>query len=809
MSPELSFASEAIATTVAGAAASLLAGAAMAALIVPQVSRRILPQPRETHLSDYLPFSDIDPDGKTVLCRGGTICQFIGIAGIDQTFVHAGEAMMLAQARKNMIDALAESGVTMRIFTIRDPIKLDPGTGYPNKYAAEVARRWNRSFEKAFSTRTVICLSMRDGRDPSKLDEAVGVVESILQQYRPSQLTQNPLTSPWKDMTLGQVLGRLTAPLSRPSPRGFGDNLAAVLAGDEVTFLKNGRIRFGTEGEAKYCSVMGLRRLGDDLNTLISNELAALPCEMVILQHVQPQPKAETLLKLKQQQRMIGSTSFSADVLAQYQEAIQMVEGLDETKACLCHFSEVIFLYADTEKELDVAEKMCRSVLNAHGITAVREKGATQASWFLQFPTYDIKPRLYRLMSTNVAMLSTFERPPTGLPKSDWGPGPIALFYTGANTVYSHQFHVSTEPAAVGHGLCIAPTGAGKTVLMQFLSCMASRQKNLRHFFFDRYQGTYPYTTIMGGKYLGFNADKFTLSVKGGMNPMACDETDENIEFLKVWIQAISGCTDYESIDQISQAIEIAFATLDKDERSLASIYEGAFTPGTELRKELQKWVDPTQYGAMFNAEQDCIDLDGNWLTTFDMTNLLNDKLLGGASVSYIMHKIRQTLRRNRAPGFIFIDETEPLLRDPNFKNIYLVMLQEFRKLSGVIISVFQRPEALRASGISELVRQQCSTYYLFQNPGATEKDYAEFELTDREVGFLLGHTQTARRTSRGILVKRPATKESVVLDIDLSNLGPYLRVFSSNSKDVGLASDLQRQFGTAWVEKYVDYEAP
>jgi type IV secretion system protein VirB4 len=171
------------------------------------------------------------------------------------------------------------------------------------------------------------------------------------------------------------------------------------------------------------------------------------------------------------------------------------------------------------------------------------------------------------------------------------------------------------------------------------------------------------------------------------------------------------------------------------------------------------------------------------------------------------MHRIRQAMARNRSPGFIFIDETEPLLRNEAFKRVYLVMLQEFRKLGGVVISVFQRPEALRASGISELVRQQCSTYYLFPNPGASAKDYEEFDLTEREQDFLLGHGHLARRTNRAILVKRPATRESVILDVDLSRLGPMFRIFSSSARDAGLASDLQRQFGDGWIQRYLEHE--
>ena len=42
------------------------------------------------------------------------------------------------------------------------------------------------------------------------------------------------------------------------------------------------------------------------------------------------------------------------------------------------------------------------------------------------------------------------------------------------------------------------------------------------------------------------------------------------------------------------------------------------------------------------------------------------------------------------------------------------------------------------------------------------------------------------------ILVSRPAIHESVILDVDLSGLGPYLKIYSSGSKSILLAEKLQ-----------------
>lgn len=129
--------------------------------------------------------------------------------------------------------------------------------------------------------------------------------------------------------------------------------------------------------------------------------------------------------------------------------------------------------------------------------------------------------------------------------------------------------------------------------------------------------------------------------------------------------------------------------------------------------------------------------------------------------------------------------------------------------MRGVVISVFQRPEAIAAAGVSQLVRQQSGTYYLFQNPGARAQDYREFELSERELAFVLGQSGIAKKSKRSILIKRPMSGESVIVDVDLSGLGPHLKIFSSSIKDIDLVQELYTKMDGNWIERYLHHEAP
>ena len=810
MSPEVMFETGPSLFTIALVAVLALAAAAgAAALLVPPIARRVLPQPKETQLSDFLPFEALRPDGRTLTCRDGSLVRMLAISGVDQAFVKEEDAIALFETRKQLFDDLADKGVTLRIFTTREPTPVPNETGFASTLAEEMAEAWNEKFKRAFITRSVIMISMSGGGEKAqeRLDEAEALIHSIMWRYDPKPLTQNPETSPAKDLTIGAFLGKLTAPVSQPNPRGFGQNLNEMLAADEVEFLENGRILFRSADRVKHASVIGIRRFSDLLGPTLPGQLSAINAECTIFQTVEYQDKVKLRALLQQQKSMMASTSFAGDVAQQYEDVIHMIDAQGEDRAEMCVFTETIVLYADDEAELKRCEAECRQILTAEGITSVIEKGATQASWFMQFPTMDLKPRPFRLMSPNVAQLCTFDRPSTGLTRSDWGPGPIARFYTGSNSVYSFQFHISTQEKAQGHGVVIAPTGAGKTVLLEFLASMASRHRDLKVFCFDRYQGQYIWTTAMGGRYLSLNAERQQMSTVGGMNPFQCERTEDNEDFLKQWLVALCDDDSPETIDQVANAIDIAFTNLERHERSLAEIYEIAFEPGSRAAEQLRKWVDPAQYGQMFNAETDCIDLAGNWLSTFDMSNLLDDPVLAGPSVSYIMHRIRQTLRTTGSPGLILIDETAPLLQNEHFRSLFFIMLREFRKLGACVISVFQDPNAIDSAGpgVGDTIRQQCGTFYLFPSPSAQASNYAAFQLNEREISYVLGKSRPTRRMNRSLLIKRPGIQESVVVDVDLSPLGPMLGALSSSMSDVQRANELQRQFGEDWLRKYLD----
>jgi len=780
----------------------LLGGGAFTALSVPAVARFVLPPPKDTRLADHLPFDRILPDRKTLSCRDGTLVQCVLVEGRDITFLSLAERDALFRLRKNWLDSMAELGVTIRSMLLRERVESRRDDAFENQWLKEISTAWNASFQTTYHHRQVIVLSIGGkGRTArTRLQEAVDATLHLLAPYQPSIMDDDAEG----DANLLAFWGFLASPISRPRAKVTDTEVSEAIANDCVEFTgEQGLVRFRRGDQDCYVAAIGVRRFGDYVDEQLLADLSGLDSEFVVMNLVEPWTKAIAALKIAQEGRMSRVTRFSDSANEQYDSAMEIIEGLDENRASLANYSLIIFLINESPQKITELDGEIRKIFAAYGASSVREGVAAQASWFSQFPGYQPWPRSYRFFSSNIACNMTLDRSPPGLPRSDWGEGPLALFRTLGGTSYSFQFHVSAEKDAVAHAVCIGPTGSGKTTVMSFLAGMALRHQKLRAYIFDRYQGAYVFTNAVGGRYVNLTPGAESRD-QCGLNPFQCTDTPENRAFLRLWLRAISGCEDADSLEEISLAVQSMFdSTIPIDQRSLSVLYEPCFSAALPLKRELHKWVDPAAYGSMFNAPRDTLDMRTNRLVTFDMTDIFKDEFLTQATLSYLMHRIQATIGEANAPAFIFIDETEPMLRNPQFRTYYLTMLQEYRKRGAAVISAFQRPEAIAQTGMSEAIRGQCQTMFFFPNPQAKPEDYADWSLTDSEWAYVKGDLPISRRLKRSVLVKR-STGESVVLDTDLSPLGPYIRIFASGRESVAFASDLQRRFGDDWVSHYV-----
>lgn len=781
-----------------------VSAAAFAGLWATRLGRSILPQPYESRVADFLPFNKLMSDGITIRCYNGAFARVFKVEGADLSFVTEEKNLSMLEARKSWIDGMSDLQVVCRVITLRDRIPLEEDKGdFNNQLLEQISATWKSNLDRVYSNGHYIVLSVPDRPDALKdLNYASQSLLATLNDYgvKPMYETED---SPANESPLS-IFSRICSPISKPEPKvrgAEGYQLNELLTADHIHFTgEQGIIRFFSGDKEMYAISMGIRTSGDYMDESMIATLLSIDCELTLLHNIKPIFKPHARALLMQQQRMAQITSFSPDVINQYAEALSAIEESDADYQALTEYAMTIIIKGESIEEIDFGESEVQRICRLFSVTPVREGWVTQATFFNQFPTYETYPRTYRYLSRVVATAVSFDKPSEGFSKSDWGSGAISIFRTTSGSAYRFQFHVSDEDSAVAHCCIIGPTGQGKTTLLTFLAGQAMRHGDLRVFFFDRHRGAEIFTRAIGGAYIGFDGDEKNVS----MNPFDCTDNPTNRAFLRRWMKAITMVDDALSEKEIGRAVTTAFDYLRPEERVMKNLYKSCFSPTGNMRRELFRWINPEQYGNIFNADTDSLDLRQKRFMAFDFTHIFEDETLAPAVISYIMHRIQSETGETGVPSLIMIDETAPMLKHPMFRDYFMIGLQEGRKKRQAYLCAFQQPNIIDTLGVGEVIRGQCQTVIFFRNPQATPEDYANWNLTQREIDFIFG--KSYRDFPYAILLSRPATGESVILDVDLSGLGPYLKLYNSGRKNVLLVEELIKEYGEDnFVTKYLN----
>lgn len=170
---------------VAVAVIGFISAAAFAGFWATKFGYYVLPQPRESRVSDFLPFNKLLSDGITIRCYNGSLARVFRVEGVDLAFVTDEKVMSMLEARKSWIDGMSDLQVTCRVITLRERIPLEEETGdFGNKLLSDIASTWRSNLDRVYSNQHYIVLSVADRTDSLKdLNYASQALIATLSEY--------------------------------------------------------------------------------------------------------------------------------------------------------------------------------------------------------------------------------------------------------------------------------------------------------------------------------------------------------------------------------------------------------------------------------------------------------------------------------------------------------------------------------------------------------------------------------------------------------------------------------------------------
>ena len=766
-------------------------------IYVPILTRKVFPKFGYAKYADYLPFKTVFSDNSMEL-TDGSLMRVYRVAGVQTSMQDNETREMLLDLRAQLFNQIRDPNVVLRFYMVRDAADENTDYEFDQPTLQRIYDKWRGQGLKIFLNNYYIVLTVGGVDARAKLNQYGTYIESILAAYRP-QLLRNDSTD-----NMARFLGRILSPISKPAPKHADNNIAALTTVDDVEFLRDGVVRYVSGGNQSFAACLSFKISPDYLDEEFFDSVSTIQTEMICMNGFRIMGAADVENTIRQRRAAADEKQTSTET--QISEAQTAMDENISGNQSLVDYYPLFVLFGATRDELQKSVDEFKKIAAQFGVSPVVETFAAKVSWFAQIPGFDVFPRSFKLLSRAAAISIPMSTQPRGVENSDWGAGPLVVFPTAQGTPYQFQFHVSDKPAAVGHTLTIGPTGGGKTTLFSFLIAQSLRHPKLKAFFFDRNKGAEIFTLAVGGKYITMqgkekNTDPMAQSFLTHLNPLKMPDSAANRAFLRRWFAIISGQSDAMSADEIARAVSVNFDYLSDKDRLLKNLWESCFSSSGNMRGALKKWVDPVQYGDMFNEASDTLDLQSR-LTTFDFTDILQDETLAPAVISYILHRINNITVSGGNPSLIMIDETAPMLENKMFRDNFITGLQEGRKNRQAYMVAFQRANVLDKLGIGDVVRGQAQTVLFFRNPAADTNDYAHWNLNPLEMAFIQGKAYP--NLKRAVLLSRPVNGESVILNTELGGLGNMLRLFESGRSSVLLAEELYKMYGNNFVNKYL-----
>ncbi|ANK95543.1 MULTISPECIES: VirB4 family type IV secretion/conjugal transfer ATPase [Rhizobium] len=615
-------------------------------------------------------------------------------------------------------------------------------------------------------------------------DRAADVIAG-LQRFGPRLLTlyeQDGILFSAPSEVLHQIIGARREPVPLTEGR-----ISSAIYSDRVIFGRE-TVEIRHEAESRYAGMFGFKEYPATTRSGMLDSILTAPFEFILTQSFAFASKADARAIMSRKQNQMVSAGDKA--ASQIEELDEAMDALESNRFVLGEHHLALSVFAPSVKELTDHMAKARAYLTSGGAVVAREDLGLEAAWWAQLPgNFRFRARSGAITSRNFAAFAPYHSYPVGQKDgNEWGPA-VAMLKTASGSPFYFNFHHSD----LGNTIVCGPSGAGKTVLLNFM--LSQLEKHDPHMvFFDKDRGADLFVRAAGGTYLPLRN-----GVTTGCAPLKARElTPEYKLFLTGWIAKLvgpaSGDLSTTELRDIASAVD-GVADLPVERRSIGALR--TFLNNTDpegIASRLRRWERGGPLGWVFDGETDNIGIGAKFIG-YDMTDFLDNEEIRTPLMAYLFYRIEQLIDGRRI--IIVIDEFWKALQDEGFRDLAQNKLKTIRKQNGLMLFATQSPRDAIVSPIAHTIIEQCPTQIFLPNPRGDRVDYVDgFKLTEREFELV---SRELSVESRRFIIKQG--HNSVVAELNLNGFDDELAILSGRTANVELADAIRSKVGDKWED--------
>lgn len=392
-----------------------------------------------------------------------------------------------------------------------------------------------------------------------------------------------------------------------------------------------------------------------------------------------------------------------------------------------------ILCYGNTQEECEVATQKVVKVLNKEGFGSYIEDFNATASFASTLPGQWAEQERLQLISTpNISDLAPIMTTWKGHNTNSWysnqtgvSQPALTILPSSYKTLTKVNFHVA---GGSGHVLVIGPTGAGKSIIMNFLTYQTDRYKP-RRYTFDRDRSCRISTILNGGAFIDITG-KYETATK--INPLCLLSEKRHLHYVADWVQlAIESYGNYECTADDTKVIANAVLTLHAYEPESHRLLNLIGLLPERLKVQLEPWVEGGKEARFFDHIEDAFKLTDE--VCIEMGELMDHHPKAAAlAIDYFFYRIADGLSEGDSrPTYIKIEEGSFFIVHPVFSKRLNAATVTIRKKNGSIWLGAQSLQQIKKSPDFLILQENFKNKIFLPNDSANKELYMDiFGLT-------------------------------------------------------------------------------